>query len=251
MKKLIIFGLIAINATIYAFQTGESNALEIIRKSEAIFRSASSYSEMSLAIIRPDWKRTIEMKAWSKGTKYSLILITAPARDKGVAFLKRDKEIWNWQPSIDRTIKMPPSMMMQSWMGSDFTNDDLVKESSMVTDYTHSVIGEATVLGRKCWKIQLDPKEEAAVVWGKIITYIDQKDYLQLKSELYDEDGYLVNLYEGSDIVQMGGKTITSKLTITPVEEDGHHTVITYKKIEFDKQISDGFFTIQQMKRVR
>ncbi|HCM76851.1 MAG TPA: outer membrane lipoprotein-sorting protein, partial [Cytophagales bacterium] len=112
---------------------------------------------MKMTIVRPDWKREVTMKGWSLGTEYSLILITGPARDKGQAFLKRDNEMWNWQPSIDRVVKLPPSMMLQSWMGSDFTNDDLVKESSVVNDYTHSLDQDSVIEGKKVYKIVLTP----------------------------------------------------------------------------------------------
>src|SRR5690606_1606609 len=98
---------------------------------------------------------------WGKGDELALILVTAPARDKGTAFLKRGNEIWNWQPSIDRTVKMPPSMMAQSWMGSDFTNDDLVKHSSVVNDFDHTLLGSETIEGRACHKIEMIPKESA------------------------------------------------------------------------------------------
>jgi hypothetical protein len=113
------------------------DAKTIIQRSDEKLKGKTNTAELKMTIVRPSWTREMTMKSWSKGTDYSLILVTAPARDKGTAFLKRDKEIWNWQPTIDRTIKLPPSMMMQSWMGSDFTNDDLVRESSMVEDYTH------------------------------------------------------------------------------------------------------------------
>ena len=116
------------------------DAKEIVRKADQKMQGNSSKAEMVMKIVRPDWTREVGMKAWALSRKNSLILITNPARDKGTAFLKRDKEIWNWQPRIDRVIKLPPSMMMQSWMGSDFTNDDLVKESSITEDYTHKII---------------------------------------------------------------------------------------------------------------
>ncbi|MDZ7808203.1 MAG: outer membrane lipoprotein-sorting protein [Gracilimonas sp.] len=117
------------------------NATEIVRKMDEKMRGESLEAEVTMTIVRPNWSREVSMKSWSRGTEYSMILITAPARDRGTAFLKRGNEIWNWVPSVGRTIKMPPSMMMQSWMGSDFTNDDLVRESSSVTDYDHEGSG--------------------------------------------------------------------------------------------------------------
>ena len=173
---------------------GQLTALEIIEKSDEKMRGTSNRSEMSMTIVRPEWSREIKMKGWSLGQEFSLILITSPARDKGTATLKRTKEIWNWQPSIDRVVKLPPSMMMQSWMGSDFTNDDLVRESSIVNDYTHELVGDTTIDNREAHKILLIPKEDAPVVWGKIHAYITKVDYIQMLVKYFDEDGFLINI---------------------------------------------------------
>ena len=224
---------------------------EIIQKSDDKLRGLSSYAEISMKIIRPDWSREMKMKSWSKGTEFSLILMTYPARDKGMAFLKRGNEMWNWQPTIDRTIKLPPSMMLQSWMGSDFTNDDLVKQSSLVVDYTHKLLGSETIEGRDCHKIELIPLEEAPVVWGKVIMWIDKAEYMQLKVEFFDEDNYLVNTMRGKDIKMLGGKLLPAIMEVIPAEEEGHKTVIEYLSLNFDKKIKDSFFSIQSMKRVR
>ena len=137
---------------------------------------------------------------------YALTLITAPAKDVGQSFLKRGTEMWNWNPSINRLIKLPPSMMSQGWMGSDYTNDDILKESSVVNDYTHEIIGEETIAGRECYRIKMVAKEDAAVIWGHQIRWIDKKDFLFMKAELYDEDGYLVRTETGSDIKTMDGQ---------------------------------------------
>lgn len=227
------------------------DASEIIRQAEDKLRGSSSFSELKMTVVRPDWSREVSMKSWAVGRDYSLILITGPARDKGVAFLKREREIWNWQPTIDRTIKMPPSMMMQSWMGSDFTNDDLVRESSILRDYEHELVDEEVVDGRNCWKIKLVPKPEAAVVWGEIFMWVDQAEYLQLKTEFYDEDAYLVNTMLGKNIKDMDGKLLPSIMEIIPAEEEGHKTVLEYLTLDFDIDVKDSFFSIQNMKRVR
>ena len=191
------------------------------------------------------------LKSWAKGTEYSLTLVTAPARDKGTAFLKREKEIWNWQPTIDRTIKMPPSMMMQSWMGSDFTNDDLVRESSIVTDYEHELQGIETLEGRNCYKIKMTPKPDAPVVWGEIIIWISKDEYLQLKSEFYDEDSYLVQTIYGKQVKEMDGRVIPSVLEVVPADEEGHKTRLEYLSLDFNEPIQPSFFSIQNMKRVK
>jgi len=245
MKKLLYF------LTIFVFQTNAQDAFQIIKRADEHLRGASQKAEMSIEVQRPKWSRTMDIKAWSLGNDYSFILIDAPARDKGTVFLKRQKEIWNWQPKIEKVIKLPPSMMMQSWMGSDFTNDDLVKESSILLDYTHEIIGDTLILDRACYTIQLTPKPEAAVVWGKIITFIDKNDFLQLGSEFYDEDGYLINKMEASEIKSFGNKILPSKMIMTPVEEEGQTTILRYKSIEYNIDIDEAFFNKQNMKRLR
>jgi len=226
------------------------DALEIIKKVDQKMRGNYSYQEMEMKIVRPDWERSVTMKSWTKGTTYALILITAPAKEKGQVFLKRDKEMWNWVPSIERMIKIPPSMMMQSWMGSDFTNDDLVRESSIVVDYEHNYLGEEDINGITCWKLELDPKPEAPVVWGKIISWVD-KEYNQLKVEYYDEDGYLVNIMNQNDIRKMDDREIPTHLEMIPADEEGKKTVINILSASFDDPIPENFFSQQNMQRVR
>lgn len=223
---------------------------EIIKKMDANAYGGRIASSMKMTIIRPSWTRTMEVKSWSDGSNYSLILITSPAREKGITYLKRDKEMWNFQPSIDRTIKMPPSMMMQSWMGSDFKNDDLVRQSSIVEDYTHKLLGKEKIESRECYKVELTPKEDAPVVWGKVIAWVDVKDFLQLKAEFYDEDGELVNTMLGKAIKQMGGRTLPSQLELIPADEKGNKTVMEYTSLEFNATFEKDFFSTQNMKRV-
>ena len=165
--------------------------------------------------------------------------------------LKRDKEVWNWMPSIERTIKLPPSMMTQSWMGTDFTNDDLVKQSSIVTDYDHTLAQDTVIENYSCYKIIMTPKPDAAVVWGKIVIYIAKKEYLQLRAEYYDEDGYLINVMNGSKVKNLGGKLLPSEMEMIPVDKPGQKTVLIYNTLAFDVPIEDSFFTVQHMKTVR
>jgi len=226
-------------------------AKDIITQAEEKLRGNSSRSSMTITIVRPSWTREITTTSWSFGTDYALIYISDPARDAGTVFLKRDKEIWNWQPSIERTIKLPPSMMMQSWMGSDFTNDDLVRESSIVNDYTHDFAGDTVILGRECYKIELIPKPDAAVVWGKIYSYISKEELLQLKTQFFDEDGYLINVMDGFDIQTYNGRTLPRKLRMTPMETPDQYTEMTYEDLEFDIDVTPAFFSQQNMKRIR
>jgi len=225
-------------------------AEEIIREVDKKMRGETSYQELEMKIVRPEWERSVSMKSWSKGSDLALIYITAPAKEKGQVFLKRDTEMWNWVPSIERMIKIPPSMMMQSWMGSDFTNDDLVRESSIIKDYFHKLAGEDEVDGDECWKIELTPKEDAPVVWGKILAWID-KDYNQRKVEYYDEDGYLVNTMFLTDIKQMDDRKMPTHWEMIPSEEEGKKTVINVLLAKFNNTIEDSYFSQQNMRRVR
>ncbi len=234
-----------------ASEVTAAEATEIVRAADRRIRGRTSYAEFQMKLIRPDWSREISMKSWTKGTDYGLIFITAPARDKGSAFLKRGNEVWNWVPSVEKVIKIPPSMMLQPWMGSDFTNDDLVKESSMVSDYTHRAVGDSTILDRPCWKIVMTPKPEAAVVWGKVLIWISKRDDLELRVEYYDEDGALINVMTMSDIKMLGGRLLPSRMEMVPQDKPGNMTVLVYQDAWFNRPIEDSFFSIQNMKRVR
>ncbi len=231
--------------------TSAQDATEIVKAMDKKWRGDYVTQEMTMTIVRPSWERSISMKSWGRGTEYSMVYITAPAKEKGQVFMKREKEMWNWVPSIDRMIKLPPSMMMQSWMGSDFTNDDLIRESSVVLDYDHSIVGEEEILGRMCYKIQMIPKPDAAVVWGKVIIWISKEDYLQLKIEFYDEDEFLVSTQNLSDIKPMGGRTIPTRLEMVPADEEGKKTVIEILSADYDTEVKESFFSQQNMKRIR
>jgi len=227
-------------------------ATDIVRKADEKFNGElSSYSVMSMTIVRPSWQRTIEIKSWSLGRDYALALITSPAKEAGQTFLKRNSEMWSWNPSINRLIKLPPSMMSQGWMGSDYTNDDILRESSVVNDYIHEIESEEVIAGRLCYKIRMNAKGNASIVWGKQVRWIDKKDFLVMKVELYDEDGYLVRTESGSDIKTMDGRTITSKIRLVPQDEPVNSTIIEIKEIKFNLPLEEGFFSQQNMKRVR
>ena len=229
----------------------ELSAKDIVKKADDNMRGKTSQADITIKIIRPTWSREMNMKAWTKGDDYSMILVTSPAKEKGTVFLKRIKEVWNWIPTIERNIKLPPSMMSQSWMGTDFTNDDLVKEASSVVDYTHKYLGKESITGKDCYKIEMTPKPSAAIVWEKVIVWIDAEDFLQLKAEFYDEDGELVNSMHSGDVKELGGKKVTTKIEMFPVDKKGNSTVIIYNDIVFDKEINDNFFTTRNMKQLK
>ena len=249
MKKLVFF-LLGISMSV-ALSAQSLSATEIIKRADDNRRGKSSYSEITMTIVRPTLKREIGIKSWTKGTDYSLALITAPARDKGQAFLKRGKDLWNWQPSIGRMIKMSSSVMGQSWMGSDFTNDDLIRESSIVNDYTHSLETTEKVREFDCYKVILTPKDNAAVVWGKVISWISLKDFVEIKIEYYDEDNELVNTFNSYDIKTYGSRKLASRMEIVPADKPNQKTVMVVEKYDFDMTIEDSFFSQQNMQKVK
>ena len=249
MKKLVLTILMLASMQL-TFAQGLS-AKEIIRKADDKNRGLSSQGIMTMTVIRPDWTRTVTMKTWSKSREYSLVLITAPAKDKGQVFLKIKTEMWNWVPSIDKTIKIPPSMMLQSWMGSDFTNDDLVKQSSIVVDYTHKLLDREKVRDMDCYKIELTPLPDAPVVWGKVIMWVTASGYDVWMAEYYDEDNKLVNVSNNYDIRRMGDREIPTRLEMIPVNKKGQKTVMHIDEMKFNTGIDESFFSQQNMKKIK
>ena len=244
--------LIAVLLVISTLPAMAQDAKEIVRKSDTKYNGEkSSYSEMSMTIVRPKYKRTIEMKSWTEVAGNSLTLITAPAKEQGQSFLKNGNNLWSWNPTIQRLIKLPPSMMSQGWMGSDFTNDDILKESSFVKDYTHKIVGTEVIDGLKCYKIELLPLQNSNVVWGKIIMWISVNDYFQLKGEFYDEDEVLVKTHLASKIAVFDDRQLPSLLEIVPADEPGNKTVVTVKKMKFNIKTDQNFFSQQNMKRLK
>ena len=249
-KAILLTVSILLMTTFYGMAQ-ELTAKQIVEKADENTRGLSMKADMKMTIVRPSWERTVSMKSWSKGSDKFMIYITAPAKEKGQVFLKVGKEMWNYVPTISRMIKIPPSMMMQSWMGSDFTNDDLVKQSSIVTDYTHTLLGDETIRDMDCYKIELIPHPDAAVVWGKIICWITKDGFYQWKNEYYDEDGALINIENGYNIKDFGDRKLPAKFEMIPVGDEDKKTVMEVTSAEYNIDISDSFFSKQNMKKVR
>jgi outer membrane lipoprotein-sorting protein len=246
MKNLAL--IISLFLSLSAF--GQT-AKEIVTKAENLLRGEkTSYSEMSMQIVRPKYTRTLEFKSWSETDGNSMTLITAPAKEKGQSFMKMGANMWSWNPTIQRLVKMPPSMMSQGWMGSDFSNDDVLKESSLVKDFTHKMLGKESVGGESCYKIELAPLETADVVWGKILIWISTNDYFEMKVEFYDEDNGLVKTHTSSKIAVFDGRKLPSVMEIIPADQPQNKTIVTIKRIDFNITIPNGFFSQQNMKKV-
>lgn len=240
--------LTAIFLILSFLRTLSQDAKQIVKKADEKMRGTTMQAEIIIKTIRPTWNREMQCKIWMKGNNLTMILITSPAKDKGIVFLKKKKEVWNWMPALERNIKLPPSMMSQSWMGTDFTNDDLVRESSVVEDYDHTVIGDTVIRNRSCYMIRMIPKPAAAVVWGKVIVCIDKKDFLELHSRFYDEDGGLINTMNGYDVKLMHDRIIPTRFEMIPADKKGQKTEMIYKNILYSSPIDDGFFAAERMK---
>ncbi len=249
MKKIILSIAITLLISIVGYSQ-ELTGKQVIEKADELQRGETNEGTMSMTIIRPKWERTITMKSWSKGTEYSMTYITSPIKDKGQVFLKRKSEMWNWVPTINRMIKLPPSMMSQGWMGSDYSNDDILKESSIVVDYNHKIVGNDIIEGLECYKIELIPKEDAAVVWGKVYKWISKNEFWQLKTEYFDEDDELIRTEIASEIKQFSDRKLPSKLEIIPADKPNQRTVVNIISSKFNVKLDDGFFSQQNMKRV-
>jgi outer membrane lipoprotein-sorting protein len=249
MKTLIISSLLLFGLT-GAVSSQQPDPKDIVRRANDLMMGRSSRSAATMTVVRPTWSRKVTMKTWSLGTDYYMILITGPAQDKGQVFLKRFSEMWNWMPSISRIIRIPPSMMGQNWMGSDFTNNDLVKMNSIVDDYEHRLIGTETRQGYDCYKIELTPHPDAAVVWDKIIMWIAKDKYFLLQAEYYNEDGELVNREVQSDIRHFDDRDLPAKMVMTPVMEKGKQTIFEFHELDFNLSLKPEFFSQQNMKNI-
>ncbi len=222
---------------------------EIVRRADELMRGKTQQGVYRMTIIRPDWQRSTEFAFWSEGTKKSFIRIQEPARDRGVAFLKIGREMWNYIPRINRVIKIPPSMMLQSWMGSDFTNDDLVKESSMVEDYTHTLLGREVLEGKNAYKIKFIPKPDAPVAWDHLVEWIRVSDYVPLRAEYFNERDEHIRTLVFSDIKKMSGRTLPARMELIEVKKTGHSTVLLLEEVTFDRPIDQAVFTKQFLRR--
>ena len=180
--------LLSFFVSLIFFNSLSQSAIDIMRKADEKMRGNSSQAEMTFKTIRSTWTREMSVKTWSKGKDLAMILVTSPAKEKGIVYLKRKKEVWNWIPVLERVIKLPPSMMANSWMGTDFSNDDLVKESSVVDDYTQRFLRDTTINNLPCYQIELIPKPSTAVVWGKLKVAVENV-------QVQKKDGTKVNVY--------------------------------------------------------
>ncbi len=229
-----------------------TSAKEIINEMDKLLRGDTASGTYEMTITDPRWTRTLKLLVWEKRLeKKSFIRILSPAKEKGIGTLKIESEMWNYLPRVERTIKIPPSMMMQPWMGSDFTNDDLVKESSIVDDFTHELLGVVDMDGHRAYHIVSRPRPDAPVVWDKIVYWLTVGDYLPLKEEFYSEKGELIRVMTFSEIKEVGGRLIPTYWEMVPVKKKGRMTSMRILDAVYNEPIDDAIFTLRNLKKVR
>jgi outer membrane lipoprotein-sorting protein len=249
-RAFLILGLSLFLFTGLRMNAVAQDARAIVQASFDYWRGKASFATVAMIIHRPDWERPMTIKAWTKGKSDSIVIVTAPAKDKGNGTLKRGKEMWIYNPKVNRVIKIPPSMMSQAWMGSDFSNNDLAKSDSILDDYTHTLIGTETHEGKKVYVIKSMPKPAAPVVWGMQRLKV-REDHILLQEEFYDEDLKLVKAMAGSQIQMMGGRLFPKVWRMQKAGVENEYTELIYQEIEFTDDLPDNLFTLTNLRNPR
>lgn len=221
---------------------------EIVKGMEALLWADTMRGEFEMRITTPRWERTLSLRIWMDRPGRSFVRVLAPPKEAGIGSLRIGNEMWNYLPAVERTIKIPPSMMLQPWMGSDFTNDDLVKQSSAIDDYVQRLLGEETLDGQAVYRIEALPKPDAAVVWGRLVYWI-RKDFVPVKQEYYSERGELVRVLTFSDVRPVGGRTIPTRWEMKPLTKAGNATTIVVKDAAYNTRLDDEIFTQRNLQR--
>jgi outer membrane lipoprotein-sorting protein len=229
--------------------TGELVLKRVLDHLDDLYRANSSISRMTLTVTKPRRTRTLTMSAWTLGKDKAFIVIEAPAREKGTATLKIGKNLWNYMPRIARTIRIPPSMMMSSWMGSDFTNDDLVRESSLIEDFDAEVTGRST--GPDGWIVNLKAKEGTVGLWDRIEYVVTPDGRLPLEARYYDRKGRLARVLTFSEVREFDGRAVPTRMEMTPTDKEGYTTVLVYDELQFGADVPESMFTLSGLEQHR
>jgi outer membrane lipoprotein-sorting protein len=228
----------------------EPDPKALIRAAMDQWRGSTSHSEMTMTIHRPGWERTMSMRAWTEGEKKSLVRVTAPNKEAGTGTLLDDEQMWTYSPKINRIIKVPSSMMSQSWMGSDFSNKDISKSTDIIDQYEHTLLETQEEDGHTVYVIEAIPHEEAAVVWGREILVI-RGDKVLLEEEFWDQEGVLVKKLETTVIAEMGGRTVAKTMRMGKPDRPDEWTEMTVDMIEFDLDLDPNVFTRSNLRNPR
>jgi outer membrane lipoprotein-sorting protein len=228
---------------------GELDLDAVVEHFEDLYRSSSSIAEAELIITKPRKTKNLELKLWTEGEEKALIVIQAPVREKGTATLKIDDNLWNYFPKINRTVRIPPSMMLSSWMGSDFTNDDLVRDSSYRDDYEYELAGESQ--SPPGWLIRFNAKPDIVGLWNRFDVVMSEDGMLPLKAEYFDRNDELARTITWSAVKEFDGRQIPAHMTLVPVDKEGHKTELIYSNIEFDVDLPRDTFSLSNLERKR
>jgi len=228
-------------------QDNELTAEDILNRVDDLYRGDSSMGMMTMEIVTEHWSRTLSMDFWTKGKDKSLFKILSPKKEKGTATLRSENDIWNYLPKVNRTIKVPSSMMSQAWMGSHFTNDDLVRESRMADDYEFEITFEGEKDGREVIEITCIPLPDAAIVWGKVLLTVTDGDYIPLSMLYYDEDMDIARTMTFSELNDVDGQEIPTKMLVVPADKENESTTVIYNEITFDVDLEDDFFSLRNL----
>lgn len=245
-NTILLSGLLALSPTM----AQETEATELVRKAMNHWRGLTSHSSMTMTIHRPDWERKMTMESWSKGDKLSLVRVIEPRKDAGNGTLLNDNNMWTYTPKINRIIKVPSSMMSQSWMGSDFSNKDISKSTDIIDQYDHELTFSEEKEGHVHYTITSVPHEEAAVVWGKEVIVI-REDYVMMEQQFWDQDGVMVKSLETLEVDDMGGRTVAKTMRMSKVDTPGEWTQMTVNSVEFDIELQDNMFTLSNLRNPR
>ena len=226
------------------------DAAAIVKGAIDYWRGTSSFAVVAMTVHRPDWERTSVMRSWTRGEKDSLVRFVEPARDAGSATLKVGDDMWIFTPRLNRVIKLPFSMMAQSWMGSDFSYNDLAKSDQIVHDFTHRLVSTEKRDGHAVYVVDSTPLPDAPVIWGREQLVI-RDDHLLLSETFFDQDGKPVKKLEAEKIGTLGGRIYVTEMRMTKVDEAGHWTDITYREASFGLKLPDGLFTLSNLRNPR
>ncbi len=247
--RVLEVSLLSAALAVPAGAAGQPSVEELLGKADDLWRGDSSQGQISMHIKTARWQRSLTMRVWSQGSEKTLIQVLAPAKEKGTATLKVNNEIWHYLPKVDRTIKVPASMMSGSWMGSHLTNDDLVKESRFSDDYDCEVIARPEGRRDGSHVVECVPHPDAPVVWGKVVLRFRASDELLDRITYHDEDGELVRTLEYSDVGDLGGRRLPRRVRVIPADEPDELTEVVYEELAFDVELPRRIFSLQALRR--
>ena len=250
MIRLLLGLLILLIPVIVRAQLDTLGVVQMMERLDRLYRSERSYSAVEMTITNPNWERRMRLEIWGEGLDKTFIAINSPKKDAGIATLRLGHEMWNYFPRIDKVMKVPPSMMMGTWMGSDFTNDDLVKESTFLDDYeARAMIPDSAAVDMAYFELMAKP--ESPTVWGRIEIVVQRQTLLPVRQVYYDDDGQQMRRLDFSQVRQLGGRLLPTVVELVPLHKEGHKTTFQYLQATFDGEIEPELFTLRHLRQKR